>query len=152
MTKLTSDDNFQASKKKNMASRKKGENMYAIKKPERALFAMFATHFMSSAKAEWEINETYGTKVENYDHDEYDKMEYVLMILFTLMIGMFIWFCIKCSNGWTMTWTPTTTRNEPPAETKTTRPDNQNRVGGRETDSTQERQNGIDRGSSKSQE
>ena len=120
MTKLTSDDNFQASKKKNMASRKKGENMYAIKKPERALFAMFATHFMSSAKAEWEINETYGTKVENYDHDEYDKMEYVLMILFTLMIGMFIWFCIKCSNGWTMTWTPTTTRKEHAAEKRGT--------------------------------
>ena len=124
MTKLTSDKNFQASKRKNMASRKKGENMYAIKKPERALFAMFATHFMNSVKGEWEMNESYGMKGEHYSYAEYDMMEYVLMILFTLMIGLFIWFCIKCSNGWTMTmtWTPMSTRSVPIVEaTSTTR-------------------------------
>ena len=50
MTKLTSDESFQASKRKNMANRKKGENMYALKRPERALYAMLATYFMNKVE------------------------------------------------------------------------------------------------------
>ena len=49
LTRLKADETFQAAKKKDAGQRKKNAEMYAIKKPKRALHAMMATVMMASA-------------------------------------------------------------------------------------------------------
>ena len=115
MTKLKSDETFQASKKKNVASRKKGENMYAIKRPERALYAMFANFFMDVTNAQVIEEGENGTMKKNHIHEENELFDYLLMILFTMTFGIIMWLVAKCFDKFT------TSRNSTSPTLKSTR-------------------------------
>ena len=102
-----------------MANRKKGENMYALKRPERALYAMFATYFMNKVEGtkihemEQTNESTYHAMVEN------DAFDYLIMIFATMLLGILVWLCIMCNSGWTITWTPWITSSGTTAGTRT---------------------------------
>ena len=91
MTKLKSDETFQASKKKNISSRKKGENMYAIKRPERALYAMFANYFLDVVNAHETEKGGDGTMREHYIPEGYDMFDFMFLIFFTMLLGILVW-------------------------------------------------------------
>ena len=110
MTKLMSDETFQASKKKSVASRRKGESMYAIKRPERAMYAMFSTYFLNTVNAHVYQEGDHRPQSRNYETEEYDVFDFAMMILFTMLIGIFMWFGMRFKDYITTSRTRPTTR------------------------------------------
>ena len=110
MTKLKSDETFQASKKKSVASRRKGESMYAIKRPERAMYTMFSTYFLNTVNAHVYQEGDHRPQSRNYETEEYDVFDFAMMILFTMLIGIFMWFGVRFKDYITTSRTRPTTR------------------------------------------
>ena len=115
MTKLKSDETFQASKKKNISSRKKGENMYAIKRPERALYAMFANYFLDVVNAHETEKGGDGTMREHYIPEGYDMFDFMILIFFTMLLGIMVWLGMRCFGTTSISWT---TKSSPPKSTR----------------------------------
>lgn len=82
--KLTSDTNFQAAKKKTASQRKKGEEMYAIKKPSKALQAIAAATTITTSHS-YNINDTYTTD-DNYD-DTFTFTNFLVTMMFLLVFA-----------------------------------------------------------------
>ena len=99
MTRLKSDETVQASKRKNVTNRKKGENMYAIRRPERALFAMFANYFLDTVNALEEKDGNSTGTMSHYKVEEHDLTDYFVMILMIMFIGVFTWLFWRWMQG-----------------------------------------------------
>ena len=87
MTKIRSDETFQAAKKKDAKLRRKGTEMFALKRPTKALQALLS---FSTA-----------TGVCSYDHPEpyeikYDNhLEFYALLIFTIMISIAFGFLLN---------------------------------------------------------
>ena len=93
MTRLRSDESFQASKKKTPLDRKRNTERYAVKCPERALAAMMASCMFRT---------TYAMNTTNSLEEPFDNT-FMFLILFTMFIGVFMWFAVTklVTKAWT---------------------------------------------------
>lgn len=82
--KLTSDTNFQAAKKKTALQRKKGEEMYAIKKPSKTLRAFAAATTFTTAHS-LNYNTTDNINVPN--DDSFTFTNFLLTIVFMMALA-----------------------------------------------------------------
>ena len=82
--RLTSDTNFQAAKKKTASQRKKGEEMYAIKKPSKALRAMTAATAITTTQS---YNLTENHNLENFTDDNFTYTNLLLTIVFAMALA-----------------------------------------------------------------
>ena len=82
--KLTSDTNFQAAKKKTALQRKKGEEMYAIKKPSKTLKAFTAATTFTTAHS-FNHNTTDNINVPN--DDSFTFTNFLLTIVFVMALA-----------------------------------------------------------------
>ena len=92
---LKSDVSFQASKKKSPQERRKNQEMFAAKKPQRALTAMLASLWTSTATAIKDVPRQLSTSTSNHYHyiDFYvDGVFIYLVTLLALMIGIYFYY------------------------------------------------------------
>jgi hypothetical protein len=110
LVKLKSDENFQAAKRKDAKERKKSAEMYAAKRPGRAMVAMFATCMAKACAAE-ETDIKY-----NLTHFTYIDLN-LNIVHFVILTIMAIVFSTWWMTGRWAPWTPTTRAHaEPDAE------------------------------------
>lgn len=95
LVKLKSDTTFQAAKKKSPQERKKNTEMYALKKPQRALQAMFAMSMCWTTSS--------ATYLDNTNHTTFtytDLYPGMLKMLYTMILAIAIG--IMMLGGWKM--------------------------------------------------
>ncbi len=88
LTRLKADEPFQAAKKKDASQRKKNTEMYAIKKPKRALQSMLATVMMANTLAQP------GEKTYIYIDQSNDLLVYLMA-----MFSVFVLCNYFCTSG-----------------------------------------------------
>eukprot|EP00434_Breviolum_minutum_P021113 symbB.v1.2.018628.t1/scaffold1494.1/size117378/12 len=81
LTKLKADDTFQAAKKKDAVQRKKNAEMYAIKKPKRAMKAMLATVLWTTCRGQEEHEPII------YIDQTNDIVLYLLVTIIVILMG-----------------------------------------------------------------
>ena len=81
LTKLKADDTFQAAKKKDAVQRKKNAEMYAIKKPKRAMKAMLATVLWTTCRGQEEREPII------YIDQTNDLVLYLLVTIIVILMG-----------------------------------------------------------------
>ena len=84
--RLTSDTNFQAAKKKTASQRKKGEEMYAIKKPSKALQAMAAAATTVTTTQAFNNTEPSNTDLNSTD-DTFTLNNLLITMVFVMAIA-----------------------------------------------------------------
>eukprot|EP00435_Cladocopium_sp_Y103_P042395 s738_g11.t1 len=88
VTRLKTDETFQASKKKDAATRKRNTEMYAIKKPKRALQAMCAVITGAFAQTiDYQNNEC---KIQNKPYFDIAGYLTILLTLFATILTIFL--------------------------------------------------------------
>ena len=108
LVKLKSDENFQAAKRKDAKERKKSAEMYAAKKPSRAMVAMFATCMAKACAAE-EIDIQH-----NPNHFYYINFNFNFNIVPFFILTI---MAILCGTWWmTGRWASWTSTTRAPAE------------------------------------
>eukprot|EP00435_Cladocopium_sp_Y103_P030266 s1779_g7.t1 len=88
VTRLKTDETFQASKKKDAATRKRNTEMYAIKKPKRALQAMSAV--LTGAFAQTNNYENDECKIQNQPYFDIAGYLTILLTLFATILVIFL--------------------------------------------------------------
>ena len=100
MVKLKSDVTFQAAKKKSPQERKRTAEMFAVKRPGRAMAAMFAM-CMNACAAAMKTSETPHTTNDHYIDLNMDMTVLLFTAILAFVMGNFLMYGIK-----TMSWTP----------------------------------------------
>ena len=86
LLKITSDDSFQAAKKKDFKTRRKNTEMFALKRPSRAMQALFAFSTFTTTLANSTSNDTSFTNLSI-------ESEFLCVVFFTALIAI---FCNGC--------------------------------------------------------
>ena len=108
LTRLKSDEDFVASKKKSAAERKKGTEKYAIRKPPRTATAtMFAAFCTSAAAAmDFDLNETYAIEnktTNTYNLNYLDSEGELFTTILAIVMGYFLVIGAIATCRWMIT-------------------------------------------------